>query len=207
MDWHILRHKLQVKEDRGHFGLAWSVLAAYGIAVVLLLLGWHPRTRGMIDFRFVAIIVYMVVGAVGVAGAFAAALRIWPHDPRSRDIPRYENAKKLYLDGLGQSRNWGELAVKYLHLYDAGTMTEAEFDKRDIEMMERIKAVIEWRDHADILVREWFGDSACRTFMTEPQVSPTPPEWQRGDQWFTNWSEVAGRLAWLRRWLLEQDDL
>jgi hypothetical protein len=207
MNWRSERPKLQVTEDRGHFGLAWSVLAAYGIAVVVLLYGWHPRTSGIIGFRFVAIIVFMLVGAVGVLGAFAAAFRKWPHNPRKRDIARYEDVKGLYLGGLGISQGWGEDVIKYLALYDSGSMVDEDYRRRDEELIERIREAIKWRNASDQSIVNWFGESACRTFITEPQISSDPPSWQRGDQWFINWNEVAGRLVWLRRWLLEQDDL
>ena len=207
MDWRSERRKLQVKEDRGHLGAASGVLAAFGIAVGLLLYGWHPRTSGMIDLRFVGIIAFIVLGGFGVYLTWAVAMRWPPYNPRKREVSQYDDVKSLYLEGLGLSRLWGERVVMYLALYDSGTMTDEDYNRRDDELVERITEIIKWRNGADQSIVNWFGESACRTFITEPQISSTPPEWQRGDQWFTNWSEIAGRLAWLRRWLLEQDNL
>jgi hypothetical protein len=161
----------------------------------------------MIDLRFVGIIVFMVVGGFGVYLAFASALREWPFNPRKLDVGRYEDVKRLYLDGLALQRDWGERTVFFHVLQNSGSMQVAEYELRDKEFAERSLRIIEWKKRADQSVVVLFGESACRTFITEPEVSLIPPDWQRGDQWFINWNQIAGRLAWLRRWLLEQDDL
>jgi hypothetical protein len=140
-------------------------------------------------------------------GAFASAFRVWPHNPRKRHISKYEDVKTLYLDGLTLQREWGERTVFFHVLQNSGPMQVNEYELRDKEFECRAKRIIEWKTLADQSVVNWFGEVACRTFVTEPEVSLTPPDWQRGDQWFINWNQIAGRLAWLRRWLLEQDSL
>ena len=204
MDW---RRKLQVKEDRGHFGLAWSVLAAYAIAFAVLVDGWHPRARGMIDFHFVALIVFMVVGGFGVYLALASAMRWWPHNPRKRDIERVREVTALYVDGKGLFDRWGESAVKRQVLAHERKFDDEALKPYDSGFSEMVLEIIEWRKRADESISDWFGAKARRAFITEPEISSVPPDWQRGDQWFTNLYEIAGRLTWLRRWLREQDDL
>lgn len=207
MDLRTAREKLQVKEDRGHFGLSWSVLAAYGLALAVLFSAWHPRTRGMIDFRFVGIVVFMFVGAVGFYLSLASAMRWWPHNPRRRDVPRYEDVRALYLDGHKLFKDWGERVLRYRVLLDEGLLDNDGVNRHHSEFLEQGRKLVEWQSRADLAILNWFGESTCRTFITEPEILNTPPDWQRGDQWFTNWDQLSGRLAWLRRWLLEQDNL
>jgi hypothetical protein len=161
----------------------------------------------MIDFRFVAIIAFIVLGGIGVLGAFASAFRVWPHNPQKRNVSRYEDVKRLYLEGSKIQQDWGESTVAIHVIRNSGVMGPMTIEKRDKEMADRFVKIIEWRDLADQSILNWFGDAACRTFLTEPEVPLDPPDWQRGDAWYTNWNQIAGRLAWLRRWLLEQDAL
>jgi hypothetical protein len=207
MRWHAERLKLQNKNERGHFGITWSVLAAVGIATALLLAGWHPRTSGMIDLQFVGIVVFIVVGFFGFYMTLAVAMRWWPHNRRKRDVVQYENVKRLYLDGYELYKQWGERVLLNQTLHNECLMDSAAYDIRDKDFEERAKNLVDWRDRADHSIVSWFDSATCRTFITEPEISQAPPDWRRGDQWFTNWDQIVGRLTWLRRWLLGQDDL
>lgn len=183
------------------------MLAAFGFTLVVLLRGWHPRTRVTIEFCYVFIVVFFLVGSIAVYLTLAVAMRWWPHNPRKRSVDEYEDVKRLYLDGLLPFKEWGEMGVYYQVLLDASPGNDESANKRECEFLERTQKIIDWKNDADTCILLWFGESACRIFMTEPQVAHEPPNWQRGDQWFVNWNEIAGRLAWLRHWLLEQDDL
>jgi hypothetical protein len=207
MDWQSERRKLQVKSDRGHFVAAASVVAAIGIAFALLFDALRPGVSVMIYLQTIGVVVFMVIGVSGAYLACAAAMRWPPFNPRKRNIDLYDKVKKLYLDGLLLQSEWGEQTLFMQVHQNTGILRNEDIAARDSEFEERLIQIIAWRDRANQSVVDWFGESACRTFLIEPEISSTPPDWQRGDLWFTNWSQLAGRLIWLQRWLFEQEDL
>jgi hypothetical protein len=191
MDWRSERQKLQIKEDRGHFGLAASVLAAYGIALAVLLDGWHPRNRGMMDFRFVAIIFFMNVGAVGVYLAWATAMRWPPFQPKQMDTILSEKIEGIYFTGLQMFQSW----ERNQKAGDFAT-SNASAD-----------ALKDWRATSEEEIASLLGRDTANRYKMGAEPTQIPPDWAQRHDWVGLWAAARGRLVWLRTWLRNQTEL
>jgi drug/metabolite transporter (DMT)-like permease len=80
--WHYFRDRAQRKEERQHFGLAWSVLAAFFLAGSVFLRSFHESDWLMKAFDWLSL-AFFLIGAVAAYLALAVALRLPPHNPKN----------------------------------------------------------------------------------------------------------------------------
>jgi|ERR1700722_19075383 len=205
MDWNTERRKLQVKHDRGHFGLVWSVLTAYAIAIAILLVAWHPRTRDMINFRFVAIIVFMVVGACGVYLSLAVAMRWSPHNALKPDAGKLEKIEPIFSEGRNLFQKWGSATAQRSRIPDGLIRPDAAALNRS--STDFSNKLINWIETSEKDVDSILGTELGTRYKMSPDLSEPEPVWATSSDRVGLYQDVLCRLSWLRTWSQDQFEL
>jgi hypothetical protein len=203
--WVQFRSRASRKEERGHFGLAWSVLAAYFVAGAVLLRSLHPTGWLMTATDIVAIL-FFILGGLGVYLAFAVPMRWWPHHPIKRDTKQLDAIEALFIGGLSLIQNWGQNA----QALDRSVQDGANWAIRKV-FVDAIEVccgeLIEWIKSSEITVSESLGSELGNRYKMSPDLTRTAPGWAEDSMYPGLHQNIMGRLGWLRTWSQDQFDL
>jgi hypothetical protein len=177
-------------------------MAAYAIALALLFGGWHPRTRGMIDFHFVAIIFFMVVGAGGVYLALAVAMRWWPHNARLPDDEKLNAIEPLFREGKRLFEGWGRMTQESRVATNPAAIRD--LTSRGVDFSNKL---IIWQESSALSVDKVLGEQLGNRYRMAPDLSEPEPEWATSTGRVGLYQDALCRLTWLRTWSQDQFDL
>jgi hypothetical protein len=202
--WARFRDRASRKDEREHFGLAWSVFAAYCVTVSLIIRTLH-ETGWLVRAVDIVIIVFFVLGAFGVYLAFAVPMRLWPHQPQKRNDAQLEVVEAVFLQGLDLMDNWGR-AVKAMSdpisSLRPGYKAEALRTAADMGT-----AMLGWIGQSEDAVRASLGDDLANRYKMSPDVDREEPAWTEETVYVGMHRNVMCRLGWLRAWSQSQFDL
>jgi hypothetical protein len=188
--WRHFRDRAQRKEERQHFGLAWSVLAAYFLAGSVFLRSFHEHGWLMRLFNWSAL-AFFVFGALAAYLAIAVAMRWPPHGPKKIDMDRVLNVERVYFPALTEFQAW-ETYMK------SGQYVHAD---------ESVAALKEWIIESENQLVVLLGRNVADRYRMAADPMEIPPTWAQRHDWVGLWAAVQGRLIWIRNWLREQTDL
>lgn len=179
------RDRASRKDERAHFGLAWSVLAAYFLAGSVFLRSFHESGWLMRTFDWLAL-AFFVSGAFAAYLALAVAMRWWPHQPKKLDMALIIKIEsEIYFPALTMFSTWETNAR-------AGVSVGGE-----------IAALRNWIMESEKQLVPLLGRGMADRYRMFPDPTRIAPDWAQDPLW----AAVEGRLLWLRAWLREQADL
>lgn len=185
------RDRASRKEERAHFGLAWSVLAAYFLAASVFLRSFHESGGLMILFDWLAL-TFFVFGALSAYLALAVAMRWPPHHPKKLDLELVVKVEsEIYFPALTEFQAW-ETYTK------SGSFTRAD---------DSVTALKQWILTSEKQVAQVLGRGLADRYRMFPEPTHIPPTWAQRPDWVGLWAAIKGRLDWLRLWLRDQADL
>jgi hypothetical protein len=196
--WDQFRDRASRKEERSHFGLAWSVFAAYWLAGAVLLRSLH-ETGWLVTLADVGVILFFVFSAFGVYLAFAVPMRWWPHQPKKRVEAVFDDMETLFLEGLGLLEALEDASV----LTTDYLLSGAENPHRAAEA-ERMR---EWSRTSEDTIRNLLGEDEALRYRLSPDLSRTVPAWAERTNSTGTWHNARGRIDWIRAWMQEQANL
>lgn len=199
---------MRSKDNRGHFGLLWSVLAGYllGGSLFLFELRSVHRLHAMRDGLAVAAAVFFIGGAVAVYLAAAVAFRIWPHQRPKRNAEHFELLKSLLSQAETLMRDWGGWSYQFeAHVGDPNTRERANEILQVVD--KTAQQLMAWQEHADKFVGDLLGVDIQAQFELSANTTEPVPNWVLWSPWLSRYQEVNGRIDWLRNYLRGQLDL
>lgn len=202
--WTQFRNRASRKEERSHFGLAWSVFAGYWLAGAVLLRSLREQGWLMTLADF-GVALFFIVGAFGVYLAFAVPMRWWPHQPQKRNEEQLEEMEALFLEGLNLIDDWGR-AVKSLDDPILGLMPDKSEVARDLAMRGG-QNMVAWIPQSEQRVSKCLGSELGSRYKMSPDLDREEPQWAEKTMWVGLHRNVMCRLSWLRAWSQDQFDL
>jgi len=193
--WTKFRDRAARKEERAHFGLAWSVFAGSFFAGALVVRSFHGAGHFVTVLKWVAC-AFVVLGFSCAYLALAVAMRWPPHNPKKRDVVLCDKTEALFLEGHNVLQSW-EAAVAPLSMGPA----------RDQWMNAHMQIALDWVKEADESVKDLLGEEEGFRFKMSPNLKVQPPEFARSGAAFDHWQGVRGRIDWIREWMQEQGNL
>lgn len=156
----------------------------------------------MIDFHFVAIVVFMVVGAGGVYLALAVAMRWWPHNAQLPDDDKLNAIEPLFRGGKRLFEGWGRMTQESRVATNPATIRDLTL--RSVEFSNQL---ITWLETSASSVDEILGTQMGNRYRMSPDLSEPEPEWATCAGRVGLYQDALCRLTWLRSWSQEQFNL
>lgn len=188
--WAKFRDRASQKEERSHFGLAWSVFAAYCLAGALLLRSLHPN-GWLVTLTGLGVALFFVFGAFGVYLAFAVPMRMWPHHPKKRDKELFNAMGEVFVKGYILSDQWEKWTI---------ARNQPHGDNRAIDLTV-------WIAESEERIKELLGEDEYWRYHFSEDLLRQAPSWTNLAQTPALWQRVQGRLAWIKAWMEAQLNL
>jgi hypothetical protein len=204
--WDKFQRRASRKEEREHFGLAWSVFAAYWVAWAILLRSIHS-TGWLVTIANVGVWAFFILGGFGVYLAFAVPMRWWPHHPQKPDEKKLQVIEGLFLLGMNLLEDWGKLTQMSLVAHIPGVSGQDRTQEYLTLSDERAKQLVEWITTSEARVNECLGMEEGGRYKMSPDLSGSEPGWSQGTIWVGLYQNIMCRLSWLRAWSQNQFDL
>lgn len=203
--WAKFRDRASRKEERSHFGLAWSVLAAYWLAGAILLRslrgsGW------IVSLADAGVVVFFVFGAFGVYLAFAVPMRWWPHHPKKRDDKSFYAVGEIFLNGYIRLEQWGRLTAESKQ--PLTNNSDAQLRQQSLALaIGRANELVEWIPASEEQIKALLGEDEFWRYKFSENLLEAAPAWAQEGQFPMLWQQVQGRLCWIKTWMDKQLDL
>jgi hypothetical protein len=193
--WRYFRDRAQLKEERQHFGLAWSALAAFFLAVSVFIRsfresGWLLKAVNWLS------LVLLFCGVVAVYLALAVALRLPPHNPKQRNSGLCNWMASLAAQGRDLLQKWEG------HGMDTSLSTA-----KDYWVKNGFDNASAWVSQSDEKVKDWLGDDLGYRFEMARNLTVPPPQFASEILDVDLWQRLRGRLDWITIWLQDQGEL
>jgi hypothetical protein len=189
--WKKFRDRASRKEERSHFGLAWSVFAAYWLAAAILLRTLH-ESGWLVNLADIGVLLFFIFGGFGVYFAFAVPLRIWPHHPKKKNQELFNAVGEIFVKGYILSDQWGKWTVE-------GNQPWA--NDRANSLMST------WIPDSESQIKDLLGEDEYWRYRFSEDLLKAAPPWAEESLFPGLWQRVQGRLAWIKTWMDSQLDL
>lgn len=204
--WIRFRESASRKEERGHFGLAWSVIAAYCLALSLMFLGFGRSVASVITVLHVFALFFIVFGAMFSYLALAVAMRWPPHNPRKPDEKKLQQIELIFYEGKLLLENWGQTTKqsRVERLGSDGVLKTNQFVR-----MSQLHAdqLLNWIPRSEKEVAACLGTDLANRYKMSPDLAQAEPLWAEETVWVGLYQNTICRLSWLRTWSQNQFDL
>ncbi|MGA7834734.1 MAG: hypothetical protein WCA31_05950, partial [Acidimicrobiales bacterium] len=201
--WDQFRERASRKEERSHFGLAWSVFAGYWLAGAVLLRSLH-EVGWLVTLADVGVALFFVFGAFGVYLAFAVPMRWWPHQPAKPNEAALERMEKVFIRGLTLIQDWGKTTKMSQVVYAPGDDSAQRYDALS---QKYAQGLIAWIQTSEKDVLDCLGQEIANRYKMSPELTKETPQWADDTIWVGLYPNVMSRLSWVRNWSQGQFDL
>jgi len=198
--WSRFREQASRKEERGHFGLAWSVFAGYFLAAGVFMRSFHESGWLMTFFNVLAI-VFFVLGGIGVYMAFAVAMRWWPHHPKKWNFEVFMIIQTQYFAGITLLQEWAKLEIEAKKPQQPDSKSPEEIADMAAE---RAQLLVNWETESKDLIVAQLGDDLGLQYHMAPNSYMVEPAWALDSRYVGLWNVIQGRIDWMRAWLNQQ---